>query len=82
MMRTAKRTSYPVRLFAYVILAGGVISTAADFFNRPEFSIPTDMGIVIGNGALILLGLATWAIATSLESVEKRLERIENKSDN
>jgi hypothetical protein len=50
-MRTEKRGSFVLRVFAYIILAGGAISTAQDFLGRAEFLVPRDMGIVIGNGA-------------------------------
>jgi hypothetical protein len=71
----------PLRLLAYVILAGGLVLTAADFFTRPEMAIPTDMGVVLGNGALVLLGLVTSMIASVLRNLEKRLDKIERQSD-
>jgi hypothetical protein len=64
---------------AYVILAGGVVSTGFDFYNRPEMAIPQDMGVVLGNGAFVLLGLVTSAVATVLRNLEMRLDRIERQ---
>lgn len=64
---------------AYIILAGGVVSTGFDFYNRPEMAIPQDLGIVLGNGALVLLGLVASAVATVLRSLEMRLDRIERQ---
>ncbi len=71
---------FALRALAYLILAGGLVGAAADFFNRPEVAIPTDMGVVIGNGALVLLGLVTSAIASVLRNFEKRLDKIERQS--
>jgi hypothetical protein len=80
-MRIVMPNSFPVRVFAYVILAGGILSTAADFFTRPEFAVPTNMGVVLGNGALVLLGLVAWAIACVLKSLETQLDRLERRID-
>ncbi len=78
-MSTRGPNSFPVRVFAYIILVGGVISTAFDVYNRPEVAMPADLGIVIGNAALILLGLVTSAIASVLKNLETRLDRIERQ---
>jgi hypothetical protein len=80
-MRIVMPNSFPVRVFAYVILAGGILSTAADFFTRPEFAVPTNMGVVIGNTALVLLGLVASSVGSVLKSLETRLDKLERRFD-
>ena len=78
-MSEKRQNWLPLRVLAYAILAGGLVGTAAEFFTRPEMAIPQDMGIVLGNGALVLLGLVASAVATVLRNLDMRLDRIERQ---
>jgi hypothetical protein len=73
----AKGSSFWVFAFGYVIFAFGVLSTGIDFHARIYRSFPLDMGIVLGNCALLLLGLTAQVIAQSIRKLERRLERID-----
>jgi hypothetical protein len=80
-MSEKRQNWLPLRVLAYAILAGGLVGTAAEFFTRPEMAIPQDLGRVLGNGALVLLGLVTSMIASVLKNLEMRLDKIERQSD-
>jgi hypothetical protein len=80
-MSEKRQNWLPLRVLAYAILAGGLVGTAAEFFTRSEMAIPQDLGRVLGNGALVLLGLVTSMIAGVLRNLEKRLDEIERQSD-
>ncbi|MEA2987089.1 MAG: hypothetical protein QOD94_3343 [Alphaproteobacteria bacterium] len=64
-------------MIGYVVLAGGITSTAQDIVSRIMFSAPLNMGIVIGNGALLLLALVTLLAAKYFKILEDRLSKLE-----
>jgi hypothetical protein len=74
-----KGSSFWVFAFGYLILAGGIISIGFDIHQRVEWMVPTDMGVVVGEGTLILLGLIAQTIGQSLRKIEARLDQIEAK---
>ena len=80
-MRLPKSSDFPIRLFGYVILAFGVSSMAVYYIGEFLYSLPRNMGIVLGNGALTLLGCVTLAVADSLKKFERRLEQLERTKD-
>lgn len=75
----AKGSSFWVFFFGYVILAGGIFNVGFDLHHRIYWSVPTDMGIVIGETGLILTGLIAQTIGQCLRRLETRLDEIEAK---
>jgi len=73
----AKGNSFWIFAFGYVILAVGVVGWSLDLYSRNVWSYPFDIGLVIGNSALCLLGLTAQIIAQSIQRLEKRLDGIE-----
>ena len=75
-MRTLAGSS-GVRIFGYVIFCWGALSTAFDFYTVYFRSFPINMGISLGNGAIVLLGLVAIVVAKALKSLENRLQALE-----
>ena len=75
----AKSSSFWVFVFGYLILAAGVMNVGFDLYGRVEWYVPTDMGTVVGEAALILVGLISQTIGQSIRKIEKRLDEIEAK---
>jgi hypothetical protein len=67
----------PIRILGYLVLAAGLGGMAIDYIARLQYSAPQNMGIVLGNSALALVGCVTWALATALQKVERRLDELE-----
>ncbi len=67
-----------VRLFGYILFAYGLVSTLLYLIFQIRYSIGPDMGIVLGNGAITLIGLVALSVATCLVQLEKRLDRLES----
>lgn len=72
----ARGSSFWVFAFGYLILAGGIISVGFDLYHRVQWEVPTDMGVVVGEAALILLGLIAQTIGQSLRRLEIRLDEM------
>jgi hypothetical protein len=81
LMRVTKAKSFPVELFGYVILSLGAFGTVNYRVLQSAYSRPQDMGIELGNGSILLLGLATIAVARCLRALERRLDALEGKQD-
>jgi hypothetical protein len=67
---------------SYFAFAGGIAGTAAEYYSRYIYLFPFDMGIVIGNCALLLLGLIARVVAQSVQRMEQRLDAIEASPTN
>ena len=76
----SKPGSWWVRVFGYGILACAALGYVDYFAMSILYSYPQNMGIVLGNSALALLGLVTTQIGACLKSLEERLERLEGRS--
>jgi hypothetical protein len=74
-----KGSSFWVFAFGYLILAVGIVSIGFDLHRRVEWWVPQDMGMVLSEGALILLGLIAQTIGQTIRKLEKRLDAIEAK---
>jgi hypothetical protein len=81
---TAKGKFVPDPGFGCTILAFGVFGTAVYSITGFQYSLPQEMGkdigIALGNGAIVLLGCATSAVASSLKKLERRLDQLESDS--
>jgi uncharacterized membrane protein len=76
---SAKGGSVAVVTFGYLILAVGIVNVGFDLHHRAEWALPTDMGLVVAEGAFILLGLVALSVGQCLRKLEKRLDQIEAK---
>ncbi|MGH6727919.1 MAG: hypothetical protein ACREB8_15455 [Pseudolabrys sp.] len=74
-----KGSSFWVFAFGYLILAAGIMNVGFDLYGRAEWYVPTNMGTVVGEAALILLGLIAQTIGQSIQKLEQRLDEIEAK---
>ena len=75
-MKISKAKSFPILIFGYLILALGVFGTADYYVTNILYSYPQNMGIILGNSAITLLGLVTAAVAKCLKNLEERLDGI------
>ncbi len=75
----AKGSSVWIAILGYLILAAGIVNVGFDIHHRAEWAVPTDMGLVVGELALIMFGVVTLSIAQCLRQMEKRLDQIEAK---
>jgi hypothetical protein len=76
-MTTGNSVSLPMQIFGYLILALGLGGCALYYGPRLAYGHARDMGIVLGNGAIVLLGLVTIAAASALRTIERRLRALE-----
>jgi hypothetical protein len=77
-MRIPKSDSRVVRFYGYAIFGFGALTTVQYLIAQLWFSIPPNMGIVLGSGAIVLAGLATTLVTNCLGSLEDRVDRLEN----
>ncbi len=75
----AKGNSFWVFAFGYLIFAAGIMNIGFDLHSRDEWLVPRDMGIVVGEAALILMGCLAQIIGRSIQKLEKRLDEIDAK---
>jgi hypothetical protein len=66
-----------VRIYGWVMLAVGVLSSGQDVYGRIRYAFPLDMGIVIGNGAIVIVAGLALVVAGSLQNLEGRLDKLE-----
>jgi hypothetical protein len=76
-MKFPRSSSGVVRIFGYGIFAYGALSTIQYFAITTWRSVPTDMGIALGNGAITLTGLVAISIAMCFAQIEQRLDMLE-----
>jgi hypothetical protein len=69
-----------VLIAGYALFVFGALSTIVDHLAWLQFSFPRNLGVIIGNGAVMLLGLLAIIIADSLKRLEGRLNRLEEQS--
>jgi hypothetical protein len=67
-----------VAILGYVILIGGVSSSIPYVAARVFYSQPPDMGILLGNCAIVLTGLVATSVATCLRKIERRMDSMES----
>jgi hypothetical protein len=60
------------------VLGFGVLGFVQDFIWRYKYSMPADLGIALGNGAIAIIGAVTLVIANCLNDLDQRLRRLEN----
>jgi hypothetical protein len=67
-----------LRIFGYIIFVFGALSMAQDVAFQVWYSTLPDMGVVLGDGAITLIGLVAISVAICLRKLEQRIERLEN----
>jgi hypothetical protein len=77
-MRTLKEKS--LLILGYILFCVGALGLVDDLVRQNQFSRPFDMGIILGHGAISLIGLVTIAVAGVLKQLQERLDKIEKKS--
>jgi hypothetical protein len=65
--------------FGYLVFAAGIVNIGFDLYGRVEWSVPQDMGIVVGEAALLLVGCLAQIIGQSIRKLEKRLDEIDTR---
>lgn len=76
-MPERRYNSRGVLIAGYIVFALGIGNTVADFVSRIEFSFPLNIGIVIGNSAIMLIGLVSLIVGRCLKRLEERLDELE-----
>jgi hypothetical protein len=76
-MRIPRSGSGVLRIFGYIIFIFGALGMAHDIAFRVWRSVALDMGIALGDGAIVLIGLVAPAVANCLRRLEQRLDRLE-----
>lgn len=77
-MKIPKSGPEVVRLFGYIIFVFGALSTIQYLAVVVLRHLPIDMGIALGNGAVVLIGLVAISTARCLTTLEQRLLKLEN----
>jgi hypothetical protein len=77
-MRNSMRCSRTVRLFGYIVLACWASSVVHEIVGITVQALPLDMGIAIGNTALLLLSVLALTIASCFKKFEERLDEIQS----
>ena len=77
-MRIPRSGSSVLRFFGYAIFVFGTLSMIQYVTFQIWYSISPDMGIVLGNGAILLIGLVTLSVASCLRTLERRIDRLEH----
>jgi hypothetical protein len=80
MLSIPKASYLPMLIFGYIVFALGAFGIIFYYATQVLYSLAQDMGIVLGNVAITLLGLAVVGIAKCLRNFEERLSRIESCS--
>ena len=70
-------SSLGVRLFGYLFLLTGLFGIAMDEIGRSFYSHPFNLGIVLGNAAIGMVGVIALMVARQLKTLEQRLEKLE-----
>ncbi len=72
-----RRADSIVRVLSYLILALGIANALQYAVVTHWRFLPLDMGIALGNGAIVLIGAVALALANGLARLERRLDSIE-----
>jgi hypothetical protein len=67
-----------LRICGYVIFAIGMIGLIQYVAIQAHRSLGTDLGIILGDGAIALIGLVALMAAGRFRLLEDRLDRLEN----
>ena len=78
-MRIPRSGSSVLRFFGYTIFVFGTLSMVQYVTFQIWHSISPDMGIVLGNGAILLIGLVSLSVASCLRTLERRIDRLEDE---
>jgi hypothetical protein len=79
-MNVQKYNAHTILICDYFVFVIGLVGTVADFINRAAFNYPLNLGIVLGNGAVVIIFLFALMISKCLLKIESRLDLIESKT--
>lgn len=77
MKKTTSGHGFRVIVIGYLLFMSGAAGMIADFVARSHFGYPFNLGIVLGNGAITLLGLVTVIVGQCLRALEREIRRNE-----
>lgn len=81
-MKFLTEGSISLQVFGYVISAFGLSGWALDYLSRYLYSYPQNMGIVLGNGTIVLLGCVTLTAARCIKNLQRRVDLLESNTRN
>lgn len=70
---------YIIRLVCRLIFGLGVFGMIADYVSRYAYHFPLNLGIVLGNGATIIVGLVGDMLSEHIIKLEQRLDKLERE---
>jgi hypothetical protein len=77
-MRAPKFGARWLTIWGLIVVGMGLLDTAQDYYLRLVLSYPLNMGIIVGNTAIVVIGATTLIIAGCLGNLEKRVDKIDN----
>jgi len=80
-MRALMKKILSLRFLGNVVFALGVLEIIHDFVRVSYFSFPFNLGIVLGNIAIVLVGLVASMSANEFKKLEERLERLQARQE-
>ena len=69
-MKTLKSSLFWLKISGNVLMTAGVACLANYYFMSWRYSLPQDMGIILGSSAIALTGCATAWIAKALKRLQ------------
>ena len=80
-MKSLESSVFWLKVAGNVLMTAGVACLANYYFMSWRYSLPQDMGIILGSSAIALTGCATSWIAKVLKQIADRLEAPDGTSD-
>lgn len=72
-------SSFAIRVYGYIILAVGVSNAINDFTGRLQYSSAEGLATITADCAILFIAGITLALASSLQRLERRLDKLEKK---
>jgi hypothetical protein len=73
------KQSRRIQIMGNIVTTVGILGLILYYWEKLHLGRPSDFGIVLGNGAIILVGVFGLMASKSLLDIEKRLDRLEPK---
>jgi hypothetical protein len=77
-MKVSRSGPSLVRNLGYSVVGCGALSFVQYFYFKIKYSMPPDMGIVLGSAAVTMIGAVMLMVARCLIDLEQRVRRLEN----
>jgi hypothetical protein len=75
MMQTIRQSN--IQIMGYIATSVGLLGLLLYYCERFLLGYPSNLGIVLGNAEITLVGTFGWMVSKCLLDIEKRLDRIE-----